>query len=116
MIADLNQITSLFVKEQRADGSLIPINNEYILNNQYNTHKGIIRCALVAGKPVFGRNTPLHPNLNISSLVFGGRLAHSVGDKPHFAGLASLATGPAGASRRLVSQGRLTPGGQAPRG
>jgi len=70
MIADLNQITSLFVKEQRADGSLIPVNNEYILNNQYNyTSKGIIRCALVAGKPVFGRNTPLHPNLNTSSFV-----------------------------------------------
>lgn len=33
MIADLSQITSLFVKEQRADGSLIPVYNRYKVNN-----------------------------------------------------------------------------------
>lgn len=72
MIADLSQITSLFVKEQRADGSLIPVNNKYILNNYNNNTyitKGIIRCALVAGKPVFGRNTPLYSNFNTLSFV-----------------------------------------------
>lgn len=66
VIADLNQKLKnnflISVKEQRVDGSSTP---KLILNskNTYCMRQGVVRCTLVAGKPVLGRNTFLN-NIN----------------------------------------------------
>jgi hypothetical protein len=59
VIADLNQ--ALPVKEQRVDGFSIPHFNRSRLNSSrfYYMRGDIVRCTLVAGKPVLGRNTSL---------------------------------------------------------
>jgi len=59
VIADLNQTAS--VKEQRVDGSSAP---QLILNSKnLYMRQGVVRCTLVAWKPVLGRNTFLN-NIN----------------------------------------------------
>jgi len=59
VIADLNQ--ALPVKEQRVDGFSISHFNKSKLNSSrfYCMRDYIVRCTLVAGKPVLGRNTSL---------------------------------------------------------
>jgi hypothetical protein len=59
VIADLNQAKP--VKEQRVDGYSISYFNRSKLNRSrfYYIRDDIVRCTLVAGKPVLGRNTSL---------------------------------------------------------
>ena len=47
------------VKEQRVDGSSAPLIYKHRLNSKkiYSMRQGAVRCTLVAGKPVLGRNT-----------------------------------------------------------